>query len=51
VPIATDLEIAQLTHLVPPPMSLDVLAIAPRLQFDAAGPERRVRWVREKASH
>jgi len=45
VPVAGDQEIERLKQLLPPPMSLDLLAVSPRLQFDAAGAGRRVYWV------
>jgi hypothetical protein len=38
-------EIERLKQLMPPPMSLDLLAVSPRLQFDGAGADRRAYWV------
>jgi hypothetical protein len=45
VPVAGDDEIQRLKALMPPPMSLELLSVSPRLQFDGAGAARRVHWV------
>lgn len=49
VPVAGSDEIERLKQLKPPPISLDFLSLVPRLQRDADGNSRRVRWVRSKA--
>jgi hypothetical protein len=49
VPVAGQPEIDRLKTLTPPPMSLDLLAIVPRLQSDAGGADRQVRWVRTES--
>lgn len=46
VPVAGDDEIERLKQLMPPPMSLELLTVSPRLQFvGEAGAVRRVHWV------
>jgi hypothetical protein len=48
-PVSSDDEIERLKRMLPPPMSLDLLALSPRLQIEATGRVRRVCWVRNTA--
>jgi hypothetical protein len=45
VPVSGHEEIERLEQMLPPPMSLDLLTIAPRLQIETTGDARRVYWV------
>lgn len=49
VPVSGDEDVEQLTQLQPPPVSLDLLSVSPRLQLDTDGAPRLVHWVRKDA--